>query len=43
MQFSVLNQSNESLNIFQIIYHSIKQLIEAGQHDIYTISGKVRF
>jgi hypothetical protein len=37
---SLLNQSAESPNIFQIIYHSIKDLIEASEHDILTITGK---
>jgi hypothetical protein len=39
--FSPMNQSTESPNIFQLIYHSIKDLIKAGQHDIFTIDGKI--
>lgn len=36
-------QLSESSNIFQIIYHSIKDLIEAGEHDIFNINGKIFF
>jgi hypothetical protein len=41
-RFSTINQSNESYNFFQVIYHSIKDLFEAGQHDVLTINGKIR-
>jgi hypothetical protein len=37
------NKKNETINFFQIIYHSIKDLIEAGEHDVFTINGKFRF
>jgi uncharacterized protein YabN with tetrapyrrole methylase and pyrophosphatase domain len=42
-RFSTFNRSNESENVFQIIYHSIKDLVEAGEQDVFTISGKIRF
>jgi len=41
IRFSTINQSNESYNFFQVIYHSIKDLFEAGQHDVLTINGKI--
>ncbi len=39
--FSIMNQSIKSANIFQFIYHSIKDLIEAGEDDIFTVTGKI--
>lgn len=39
--FPPLNQSSGSANFFQVIYHFIKDVIEAGQHDISMINGKV--
>jgi hypothetical protein len=38
----MMNQSIELPNIFQLIYRSIKNLIEAGEHDILTINGKMK-
>jgi hypothetical protein len=36
-QASIFNQTQ---HFFQIIYHSIKNVIEASQRDVYTINGK---
>lgn len=35
-----IRQSNETFNLFHSIYYTIKDLIEAGEHDIFTINGK---
>jgi len=40
---AIYNKKNESINFFQIIYHSIKDLIEASEHDVFTVNGKIRF
>jgi len=39
----IYNKKNETINFFQIIHHSIKDLIEAGEHDVFTVNGKIRF
>ncbi len=38
-QFSLFNQSE---NFFENIYQSIKNIIHAGQHDIFKINGMIR-
>ncbi len=40
--FLIMNQSTKIPNFFQIIYHSIKDLIKAGEHDVATVNGKIK-
>jgi uncharacterized protein YabN with tetrapyrrole methylase and pyrophosphatase domain len=40
--FSTFNQSTESSNFFENVYHSIQDVVKASEQDIYTITGKIK-
>jgi hypothetical protein len=42
IRFSTFNQSIKSRNVFEILYHSIKDLVKASEQDVLTINGKIR-
>ena len=35
--------SNQSQNLFNAIYDSIKDIVQAGEQDVYKINGKIPF